>query len=182
MGNNANGCRLISICSVLCDKAFPWAQLWSRAAEMPVWSYVGWVWRVPSSQSYHGMVSVFVLAFRSHCEHPCHFFDSCILTSCNSADGFASFKSLISFLTLLGDWYKNPPWSPQRKYILFLFLILCAHWSTKLHARWDRSPLHVCSSISQWGSQPVTERLHRGECKLQVYFNLILWPRTYVPL
>lgn len=56
------------------------------------------------------------------------------------------------FLLSLGDWHKNPPWGPQRKYILFLFLVLCAHRSTKLHARWDRSPVHVCSSISQWCS------------------------------
>lgn len=52
------------------------------------------------------------------------------------------------FLLSLGDWYKNPPRGPQRKYIFFLFLILCAHRSTKLHARWDRSSVHVCSSIS----------------------------------
>lgn len=81
------------------------------------------------------------------------------------------------FPLFLGDWYKSSPWGPQRKYILFLFFILCAHRSTKLHAWWDRSPVHVCSSISQWGFVLFKERLYRGEWKLQLYFDFILWPQ-----
>lgn len=76
------------------------------------------------------------------------------------------------FQLSVGDWYKNPPWGPQRKYFLFLVLILCAHRSAQLHAWWDRSSVYVCSSISKRGSQDAIQHLRRGECKLQGYFDL----------